>query len=170
MPNSPLNSSPRECLDDKMARAHQFLDQVFSTDFSSSYTLEAYQGITLAALPLPVLGCDKCLNSVSQINRTSRLLTRTSIKDYLGNVNKLSREQIISDLESIGLIMQRNNGRHFTFLDRMGRTRAKIHPPDRVTHYHHIHVYDRNGNSLNTQLKIVQPKSKGAHIEYGQYE
>jgi RHS repeat-associated protein len=169
IPGSFLNSSPRECLDDKVARAHQFLDQVFSTDFSSSYTPEAYQGITLATLPLPVLGCNKCLNSVSQINRTSRLLTRTSIKDYLGNVNKLSREQIISDLESIGLKLKENirSRAWMEFIDRRGNIRVKIHPPDRNTSYNHLHIYDKNGKSLDAQLKIVNHRSIEAHIEYG---
>ncbi len=76
------------------------------------------------------------------------------------------------DLKSIGL--KAKGGRvdrpFLEFINRRGRLRAKLHPPDKLptgTRYPHLHVYDRAGNSLNHNLKIVSRKSPAAHIPIG---
>lgn len=44
-------------------------------------------------------------------------------------------------------------------------TRLKIHPPDKRTPYH-IHIYEKCGNSLHSNLNIVDRSSAAAHIKY----
>ena len=56
-----------------------------------------------------------------------------------------------------------NNG--FTHVrDANGIIRMRIDPPDAVTNYHHIHLYDINKNPLDIHFNIVSPKLPAAHI------
>lgn len=59
------------------------------------------------------------------------------------------------------------DNRFINLVDRFGNTRVKIHPPDKITNYHHLHIYDQHGNPLNRHLKVVTRNSQGAHIPYG---
>ncbi len=73
-------------------------------------------------------------------------------------------------MKAIGLELKGNNpDRPFLEFIKKGdiqeKVRAKIHPPDGVTLTNHLHIYDKNGNSLNKFLKVVSHKSKDAHIE-----
>ncbi len=52
------------------------------------------------------------------------------------------------------------------FQDKFGVVRVKIHPPDRVTNYNHLHIYNKAGNSLDKNLKVVDKKHLDAHIPY----
>ena len=44
------------------------------------------------------------------------------------------------------------------------QTAVRIDPPDKVTQYTHIHLYDKNGNPLDINGNIVDVKSGDAHI------
>ncbi len=56
-----------------------------------------------------------------------------------------------------------NNG--FTHVrDADGNIRVRIDPADANTPYPHKHLYDENGNSLDVNGNIVDPKSQDAHI------
>jgi RHS repeat-associated protein len=97
------------------------------------------------------------------------ILTRTKIKDYLSNAESVKKNQLITDLESIGLQRKGKNdqARFVEFIDKTRNVRAKIHPPDKITQYDHLHIYDRAGNPLNKDLEIVCRTSQEAHIPYG---
>jgi hypothetical protein len=99
------------------------------------------------------------------VGLTSRL-NRAQLKDYLSNVHEIPRDQLIKDLESIGLKLRggSKDGRFMSFFDKYGNERVKIHPPDRATTYDHIHIYDKNGRDLNADLSTVSYKSPEAHI------
>jgi len=57
-----------------------------------------------------------------------------------------------------------NNG--FTHVrDANGVIRMRIDPPDAVTNYNHIHLYDATSNPLDINGNIVSPKSPAAHIQ-----
>ena len=60
---------------------------------------------------------------------------------------------------------QGKDGRFMEFEDKLGRVRVKIHPPDKSTSYHHVHLYDSKGRSLDSNLASVFYKSPDAHIE-----
>lgn len=42
----------------------------------------------------------------------------------------------------------------------------RIDPPDKMTKYDHVHLFDKNGNPLDKNLRIVDRKSPDAHIPY----
>lgn len=88
--------------------------------------------------------------------------------DYLSNVHSIPQIQLVQDFESIGFEFKggSKDGRFMEFVDKYSNTRVKIHPPDNVgTDYHHIHIYDKSGNSLNSRLVVVSYKSPEAHIK-----
>ncbi|MGL5263762.1 MAG: hypothetical protein ACRDAI_04190 [Candidatus Rhabdochlamydia sp.] len=105
---------------------------------------------------------------ISRLAKTERL-TRTKIKSYLLNTESYNKNQIVSDLETIGLKIrgQSPDRRFMNFRDKHGNIRVKIHPADKVTDYDHLHIYDKLGNPLNKYLKVVERTSIEAHIPYG---
>ncbi|MDN8550239.1 RHS repeat-associated core domain-containing protein [Citrobacter werkmanii] len=48
-----------------------------------------------------------------------------------------------------------------------GQTAVRIDPPDKVTTYSHIHLYDNNGNPLDINGNIVDERSVDTHIKIG---
>lgn len=50
--------------------------------------------------------------------------------------------------------------------DEAGKIRIRIDPPDKVTQYPHVHVYDNDGNLLDSLGNIVDRKSPDGHIPY----
>lgn len=69
----------------------------------------------------------------------------------------MSREQLEKGVPE-GWDFQNHNGR-IHIKDTNGNFRIRIDPPDKVTNYTHIHVYDEFGN-------IVSPKSPLGHLPY----
>ena len=100
------------------------------------------------------------------IGLTTRL-NRTQIKGYLANIHTIPREQLIQDLESVGFKFKGSaeDGRFMDFIDKQGNLRVKLHPPDRITQYDHIHIYNKRGQDLNTELSTVSYKSPEGHIQ-----
>jgi len=99
------------------------------------------------------------------IGLTARL-NCTQIKEYLANVQNMPREQLIQDLESVGLKLKGESpsGLFKTFEDKAGNLRVKIHPPDASTDYSHIHIYDKAGNSLTQNLTRAPYDLPDVHI------
>ena len=81
-------------------------------------------------------------------------------------VNK-SKDFVIKKLRDYGCQIKgcSPDGKFLEFVDREGRVRAKIHPSDKVTNYNHLHLYDKYGNSLNSNMKKVPKNSVDAHIK-----
>ncbi len=48
----------------------------------------------------------------------------------------------------------------------LGEYRIRIDPPDAVTDYTHMHIYDSNGNLLNKLGEIVSDTSLDGHLPY----
>jgi hypothetical protein len=97
---------------------------------------------------------------------------RAKLKDYLKNINSVSREQLIKDLNSIGLkyIGGSGDGKYCKFKhpERGFSVRIDdIHPSKRNNgcKYQHIHLFDKHGRSLNADLKTASPSSPDAHIK-----
>jgi hypothetical protein len=108
----------------------------------------------------------------SQQARSSLGHTRAELKSYLKNINSVPREQLIKDLNSIGLkyIGGSGDGKYCKFMhpERGFSVRIDdVHPPKRNNgcKYQHIHLFDKHGNSLNADLKGVPPSSPDAHIK-----
>lgn len=99
---------------------------------------------------------------------SQKKLTFQRIRDYLKNIKGKTRQDIKKSLEDIGLKLKGKSldDRFMEFVDKAGNVRAKIHPPDAVTQYNHLHIYNRTGNALDKLLNQVLPKSPAAHIEF----
>ncbi|NGX56370.1 MAG: tRNA3(Ser)-specific nuclease WapA [Candidatus Anoxychlamydiales bacterium] len=84
--------------------------------------------------------------------------------------SKVPKEGVISWLQKNGLKIKGKspNGKFIEFMDKNERIRAKIHPPDKVTKYNHLHLYDKKGNALNAEFKKTNRKSFESHIEIGE--
>lgn len=50
--------------------------------------------------------------------------------------------------------------------DLNGKVRMKIDPPDNMTKFDHVHLFDNNGNPIDINGNIVNRKSSDAHIPY----
>lgn len=60
---------------------------------------------------------------------------------------------------------QNHNGR-IHIKDENGNFRVRIDPPDKVTDYTHIHIFDENKNPLDIFGNIVSKKDPAGHIPY----
>ena len=110
------------------------------------------------------LGAGKLLSVMVPITRAKLL---AEIKSYLDKVDSIPKDKLVSDMEKIGLTIkgQSPDGRFVEFTDKKGNVRAKIHPPDKVTRYHHLHLYGRKHESLSKDVESVDPRSPEAHIK-----
>ena len=105
-------------------------------------------------------------NTLESTEKITSGLTPGKVKLYLRNVEDVPREKLIEDMQKIGLKIkgQSPDGRFMEFVDSQGRLRAKIHPPDSVTPTHHLHIYNKDGESLNSALDVVTRRSPEGHI------
>ena len=111
-----------------------------------------------------ILGLGGALSIALPVTRIKLLY---EIKNYLKSIEQVSRSKLVSDMESIGLTIkgQSPDFRFMEFVDKRGIVRAKIHPPDKVTSYHHLHIYDRKQVPLDKNLEHANPRSPEAHIK-----
>lgn len=80
------------------------------------------------------------------------------------NIPNMSKKEILEKLPE-GWKYTENNG--FVHVrDGNGTIRMRIDPPDKVTKYDHVHLYDENKNPLDVNGSIVDAKSPDAHIPY----
>ena len=45
---------------------------------------------------------------------------------------------------------------------------SRIDPPDKVTNYEHMHIYDTQGNSLDYNGNIVGKKDASGHLPWNE--
>ena len=79
-------------------------------------------------------------------------------------INSMSKEELQANLPD-GWTYTEHNGRiHIKDVD--GNFRVRIDPPDKVTTYQHMHIYDGLGNPLDIDGNIVGPKGPDGHIPW----
>lgn len=76
----------------------------------------------------------------------------------------MSKNEILNSLPD-GWKYTENNG-FIHVRDSTGKVRMKIDPPDKITEYDHVHLFDNNGNPIDINGNIVGWKSKDAHIPF----
>ncbi|MDQ0087484.1 uncharacterized protein YukE [Paenibacillus anaericanus] len=80
------------------------------------------------------------------------------------NIPNMSKKEILDGLPK-GWTHTENNG--FVHVkDANGTIRMRIDPPDKLTKYDHVHLFDENKNPLDINGNVVSPKSPDAHIPY----
>lgn len=96
-------------------------------------------------------------------------LTPGAVKAFAEDLPNMSFSAIKAQAEALGLTPRGPTsgplvGKMLHFYDSKGRIRMRIDPPDKITLYPHIQLYDTEGNSLDINLKRVSPNSPVAHI------
>lgn len=77
---------------------------------------------------------------------------------------KLTPQQFQEALPEGWTYNQSPDGRYIHIRDVSGKYRIRIDPPDNVTNYNHIHIFDVDGNALDINGNIVPDNSPDAHI------
>lgn len=79
-------------------------------------------------------------------------------------ISNMSKEELKAALPE-GWSYSEHNGR-VHIKDVNGNYRVRIDPPDSITNYQHMHIYDEHQNSLDIHGNIVDYKSSNAHIPW----
>ncbi|ARW06255.1 transposase [Bacillus atrophaeus] len=80
------------------------------------------------------------------------------------NIPNMSKKVILDSLPTEWKYTENNGFAHVR--DTSGNIRMRIDPHDKMTKYEHVHLFDKNGNQLDENLRIVDRKSPDAHIPY----
>ena len=80
------------------------------------------------------------------------------------NIPNMTKQEIIDVIPDNWKYTEHNGFVHIK--DETGKMRIRIDPPDKITQYPHVHVYDNNGNLLDKLGNIVDRKSPDGHIPY----
>ena len=80
------------------------------------------------------------------------------------NIPNMTKKEIIDAIPDNWKYTEHNGFVHIK--DEAGKIRIRIDPPDKVTQYPHVHVYDNDGNLLDSLGNIVDRKSPDGHIPY----
>ena len=80
------------------------------------------------------------------------------------NIPNMTKQDIIDSIPDDWNYTEHNSFVHIR--DGDGNIRIRIDPPDKTTNYPHVHVYDNNGNLLDSAGNIVDRKSPDGHIPY----
>ncbi|WP_207717314.1 hypothetical protein [Anaerosporobacter faecicola] len=102
---------------------------------------------------------DDVVEEIAGKGGTGALLNKTP-KD-ISNMTRKELEDSIPD----NWDFQNHNGR-IHIKDENGNFRVRIDPPDKVTNYTHIHIFDENKNPLDIFGNIVSKKDPAGHIPY----
>ncbi|GIP58610.1 hypothetical protein J15TS10_24240 [Paenibacillus woosongensis] len=95
--------------------------------------------------------------------------TGNTIGNFAGKINaenipNMSKQEILDSLPKDWKYTENNGFVHIR--DANGNVRMKIDPPDKVTKYDHVHLFDESGNPIDVNLNVVDRKSPDAHIPY----
>ncbi|WP_419185173.1 hypothetical protein [Lysinibacillus sphaericus] len=95
--------------------------------------------------------------------------TGNGVGNFVGKINadnipNMTKNDILEGLPSNWKHTENNGFVHIR--DANGNVRMKIDPPDKVTKYDHVHIFDESGNPLDVNLNVVDRKSPDAHIPY----
>ncbi|WP_310552057.1 hypothetical protein [Paenibacillus glufosinatiresistens] len=84
--------------------------------------------------------------------------------DWVQKIEGGVEQEILDSLPKDWKYTENNGFVHIR--DANGNVRMKIDPPDKVTKYDHVHLFDESGNPIDVNLNVVDRKSPDAHIPY----
>ena len=119
----------------------------------------------------------KAADRAKDASKAAKAVDKASDAGKLFNSPKLDK---LSPKEIVDLNIQELKGRlpeGWTFHEHNGRVhikengkmRVRIDPPDRITDYTHMHIYDKNGKPLNIHGNNVDVKSPAGHIPWDKW-
>lgn len=144
-------------------------DGALSTTGVGTIAVPAITGTGIATV---TYGAKAASNGVSDLMRyfksdSGNAVTGKTGVNFAGKINtadisNMSKNELIGKLPSDWKVTE-NNG-FVDVRDTEGNIRMRIDPPDKVTNYDHVHLYDEHGKPLDVNLNIVDRKSPKAHI------
>ena len=119
----------------------------------------------------------KAADKAKDASKAAKAVDKASDAGKLFNSPKLDK---LSPKEIVDLNIQELKGRlpeGWTFHEHNGRVhikengkmRVRIDPPDRITDYTHMHIYDKNGKPLDIHGNNVDVKSPAGHIPWDKW-
>jgi hypothetical protein len=82
-------------------------------------------------------------------------------------LGSMSKSQIESSLPKNWVRGADSTNTYVSYRDANGQQRLRFDPPDKVTQYDHLHLFDdKEGRPLDKNLNIVDRKSTDAHVRY----
>ena len=101
------------------------------------------------------------VDDVKDANKVVKSIDELSPKE----LQNMTLDEIKSTIpDNSGWAVYENNG--FVHIKKNGVDRIKLDPPDKVTTYPHMHIYDENKNLLNIDGEIVGRKDPAGHIPW----
>ena len=107
---------------------------------------------------------DDVLEGGEVLERGSRAGGNIAKNFDTNDIPNLTKQEIIDAIPDDWQYTEHNGFVHIK--DEAGKMRIRIDPPDKVTQYPHVHVYDDDGNLLDSLGNIVDRKSPDGHIPY----
>ncbi|MBF2599833.1 hypothetical protein IA929_07400 [Listeria seeligeri] len=140
-------------------------DPITGADISSVHVLSILSGLAFSYRAGRYRG--KKLR-IPNPDKRKRKKTSGGKLDFNNNkfsgINEMTKDDILNDLP-VGWKYTENNG-FIHVRDSSGNVRMKFDPPDNVTNFDHIHLFDNNGNPIDINGNVVNRKSSDAHIPY----
>ncbi|WP_270996053.1 T7SS effector LXG polymorphic toxin [Listeria seeligeri] len=140
-------------------------DPITGADISSVHVLSILSGLAFSYRAGRYRG--KKLR-IPNPDKRKRKKTSGGKLDFNNNkfsgINEMTKDDILNDLP-VGWKYTKNNG-FIHVRDSSGNVRMKFDPPDNVTNFDHIHLFDNNGNPIDINGNVVNRKSSDAHIPY----
>ncbi|MEW9677690.1 hypothetical protein ABRT01_16155 [Lentibacillus sp. L22] len=144
-----------------------FDDIVTIADSNATAADKMMAGLFLFGKPVKLV--DKGYDLYRSAYKTRKVDKGNAVSEFAGKINatnipNMSKKDILDNLPNKWKHTDHNGFIHIR--DSKGNIRMKIDPPDKVTKYDHVHIFDENGNPLDINLNIVDRKSPDAHIPY----
>lgn len=108
--------------------------------------------------------CKKTREINKKIRRTVNGLKKSLETANPKTIRKMSKKQIKKNLPSKWTYSEHNRFVHVK--DAKGNMRIRIDPPDKITKYEHMHIYDQDGNLLDIKGRIVNKNDPAGHIKW----
>ena len=102
--------------------------------------------------------------SIGSVNGKGNVVRKFAGEINANNIPNMSRREILDGLPSNWRYTENSGFIHVR--DANENIRMRIDPPDKVTKYDHIHLFDENGHPIDVNLNTVDRKSPEAHIPY----
>ena len=138
----------------KLRKLEKALDAVDAVNDASKATKTADKASDVARV------ADK-VDDVKDANKVVKSIDELSPKE----LQNMTLDEIKSTIpDNSGWAVYDHNS--FVHIKKNGVDRIKLDPPDKVTTYPHMHIYDENKNLLNIDGEIVGRKDPAGHIPW----
>lgn len=132
----------------------------------SQYIEDGYTWLTESELgsALMILGFTYASYKVTTTSGTKEVKVKQIDKMKSTEINNLSLNDLRSSIPKDWKIFENNGRVHIK--DGAGQMRVRIDPPDKITKYQHMHIYDEVGNPLDKLGNIVDRTSPDGHLPW----